>query len=135
MSSSMVNPYTAAAESGQCVVVPGPREAFLDIDNDADHAWMLAGVKILSERSPIVVTRNAPSKRGLPHRHVTLAFDHDIGPIERIALQAALGSDRKREVLSILRVWSNASSAIPATVFFEPLSAAAGLPSPDDTKF
>lgn len=106
-----------AAELGLVVVTPGPRQLFVDIDSDADNAYLEKQIaRLISNGVTIVATGDTPSKSGLPKRHVTLEVDHDLTDIERIALQACLGSDRVREILSLCRVYKGIS---PATVFFE----------------
>lgn len=44
----------------------------------------------------------SPSKSGLPHRHITITFDFDLTQWQRLAFQAALGSDTKRECLGCI---------------------------------
>lgn len=119
MSSSMVSPYESARLKGQRVVLPKPNEVFLDIDTEVD--WKLAWemIRTMEENNlPLLITEVHPSKSGMPHRHVILEANRDFTPIERIAIQACLGSDRKRELLSLIRVMTG--GPLPATVFFEP---------------
>ena len=49
--------------------------------------------------------KEAPSKSGLPHRHITITFSKDkiFGEWERIALQFMFGSDPVRESMNVLR--------------------------------
>lgn len=112
------DPGKAAQELGLVIVLPGPRDLFVDIDNEADYLWLLAMVEVMGGVGvQLEVDHVSPSKSGLPRRHVYLRADRDLTPVERIALQAALGSDRKRELLSLLRVWLHTDR--PPTLFFE----------------
>jgi hypothetical protein len=108
------------AEAKGCnVVLPRPNQLFIDIDTHEDfltffeHRAMLdsigEGGKVISD---------TPSKSGLPRRHIVLEFDRDLDNMERVLLQAVLGSDRKRELLSWIRIRSGASEH--PTLFFEP---------------
>lgn len=117
--STFVDPYVSAQKTGERVVLPEPREVLLDLDTEEDWEQMnkmrgiLAGLGLYLQ-----VVDTHPSKSGLPHRHVTLAAPRALTPIERVALQACLGSDRKRETLSLARIFLG--DPAPATVFFEP---------------
>lgn len=117
MSDGNDNAEVKAAELGLIVVAPGPRQLLADIDTEADYLYLQTQIsRLVSNGVAITITRDTPSKSGLPKRHITLEVDHDISDIERIALQACLGSDRVREILSLCRVYRGTS---PATVFFE----------------
>jgi hypothetical protein len=70
---------------------------------------------LASNNYELDVVRDEPS-RTEGHRHVVLRADHPLDIYERIALQACLGSDLKRELLALLRVWQGIT---PITVFFE----------------
>lgn len=121
MSSLDDDPEATAIATNQRVVLPGPREVFVDLDTAADLDIMDWGVRLLNrEGYPCAVTDIHASKSGMPHRHATVTFERDLSPVERIGLQACLGSDRKREILSLLRVWSGTKR--PPTCFFEPIT-------------
>lgn len=65
----------------------------------------------------IQVVSNKPSRSGAPgKRHITLALNRKLTSVERILFQALLGSDRKRELLSYIRVLN---SDPEPTLFFE----------------
>lgn len=118
MSSLDQDPEADAAQRGQVVILPGPREVFVDVDTDEDYAVLQAQIERLrSNGFAIAVTKEHPSASGLPHRHVYLEVNTDLTPLERVALQAALGSDRTRELLSLLRIWLHPHRA--PTTFFE----------------
>ena len=112
------NPWFAARKLGRKVVLPGPRDLFVDIDTEADYLWLKAQLNTLAALPfGIRIMRELPSKSGLPRRHVYLKTTRVLTPVERIALQACLGSDRKRELLSMMRVYLETKR--PATIFFE----------------
>lgn len=106
-----------ARENNLKIVLPRPRQIQIDIDNDADYAqftqaWdmlrdMNLGAKGFSER---------PSRNGGEGRHITCDFYVDITPLERIVLQAILGSDWRRELFSFARL--KEGEVIP-TLFYE----------------
>lgn len=107
-----------AREEGLRIVVPTARQLFIDIDNDTDYerfcdaydrAYDLGFVSGYSER---------PSKSGEPgHRHIIVSTPLVVEtPLMRIALQAILGSDWKRELWSLKRLQEH--DAIP-TLFYE----------------
>ena len=111
------DPCESAKKNGQVVVLTQPRELFVDIDNEEDYRVLLAHIEIMTQLGiSIEFDHISPSKSGFPRQHVYLSVDHELGPMERIALQACLGSDRKRELLSMCRVYLNDR---PPTVFFE----------------
>lgn len=98
------------------MVLPGPRDLFVDIDNDADFDFLRERVKDMLKLGVMIrVVSDGPSKSGLPHRHVYLIADRDLSDPERIALQACLGSDRVREFLSLMRLWAGGVG----TTFYE----------------
>lgn len=71
---------------------------------------------MVSEFFDITSIHEAKSKSGGEHRHITLTLSNNISDVERILLQAILGSDPKRELLSYIRILRN----IPQpTAFFE----------------
>lgn len=112
------DPTTGADERGQVVVYPSSTDVFVDIDNDADYAFLQARLLDLDthyHELKLILLSAAPSQSGLPHRHVYLRANRDLSDAERIALQGALGSDRVREFLSLLRAWQGGA----ATTFYE----------------
>lgn len=114
------DPREVAQRLGLVAVLPGPCDLFVDVDSDAAMDWLLQMLPSLEDEEgalTVEVVTVVVSKSGLPHRHVYLRASRALSSLERVALQACLGSDRKRELLSLLRVWSGA--ARPPTVFFE----------------
>ncbi len=106
----------AAAAKGLVVVEPLPNQLFLDIDSAEDAAVFEKHRQVLE--SEIESFSRAPSPSGKPGReHITVTLKRDVvDAIERIALQATLGSDRFHEALSLRA--AIAGSCCP-TVFFE----------------
>lgn len=117
-----LDPQVGADERGQQVVLPGPRDVFLDIDSDEAFQYMHDRLtdmgKLGGAPGQLVLVSAEPSKSGLPKRHVILRAPHDLSDEERIALQAVLGSDLIREFLSLMRKWSGGEIA---TTFYENL--------------
>lgn len=113
------DPQETAEKLGLQIVEPGPRDVFVDIDTDADYRHLTAMLDVVNAVEVYLkIGAEYPSKSGLPRRHVYVVADRDLTPVERIAIQATLGSDRKRELLSLLRVWLHTDRQ--PTVFFEP---------------
>jgi hypothetical protein len=108
----------AAAKAQGCIVVePQPNQLFIDLDCADDATWFENAINRIAHRSPLeYVVRPSPS--GAPGRqHAVVTFkDLTFTPFERIAFQAALGSDRARELNSICDVLDG--DPLP-TIFFE----------------
>lgn len=107
-----------AAESNLDVVIPEPNQLFIDIDNEEDFRQYAFNVTLLNLHLPdfIVDVEIKVSKSGGLGRHITVTVDKYLTDIERIGLQAMLGSDRKREMLS----WLSAGQGHEhPTLFFE----------------
>jgi hypothetical protein len=102
-----------ARQLGLVVVLPRSNELFVDIDDEASMHVFLASVARLGDVSYLV--RRSPS--GAPgRRHITVTMPRAVTAMERIALQAMLGSDRVREILS----WQRLQRGInEPTLFFE----------------
>ena len=97
--------------------LPADNELFVDIDSEDawkqfEHVWPVM------KKHYAMRYKSTPSRSGLPKRHVviTLASDkHTL--LEKIAMQAALGSDGRRETISIVRALAREDNVV---VFFEP---------------
>jgi hypothetical protein len=115
------NPDEQALKRGQVVIRPGPHDVFVDIDDEAHYAQLIDILGLIERNgNAVTVEMVTPSKSGGEKRHVYLRCDRPLEVIERIALQACLGSDPRREILSLLRAWSPHSDTNRApTVFFE----------------
>lgn len=97
--------YTKAKQEGWEVVLPKKNELFLDFDNATDYIAHRRLLVIVQEFYAVTVVRDTPSPSGKPgHHHVVLKMHEDITETERVLLQAALGSDRKRELLAWVRI-------------------------------
>jgi hypothetical protein len=85
---------------------PGPYELQIDIDNDVHYETFLRSSEILhremQEFGGIQIVET-PSKSGMPCRHIRIGVPFPLDDFQRIAWQAALGSDPVRELLSCLR--------------------------------
>jgi hypothetical protein len=106
-------------------VTPNRFTAQIDLDTKNDVKTFRKMVYILRARTNLyaqacfdmprfISTRIHRSKGG--HWHAKIVCDKPLSDITRIALQAVLGSDRKRELLSLCRYF--AGSRYP-TLFFE----------------
>lgn len=98
--------YVATVEEkGGRVVLPGQQE--LQIDLDSAEAWetfLARWQGFMEPNYPAAGYVAAPSRSGLPKRHVTVTMPFPVTEAERIAWQAALGSDWLRELLSLRRL-------------------------------
>lgn len=120
------DPRDVAQRLGLEMVLPRPRELFVDLDSQADTTHYDEMMALLADLAgkDIAETKLTESAGGnrhaylLAHRFLSeFANDSREQAILRIALQACLGSDRKRELLSLLRILFRLDR--PATVFFE----------------
>jgi hypothetical protein len=73
-------------------------------------------VMILSKFMQVLKWDDTPSRGGLPKRHITVYLGRAISSLERLALQAMLGSDRIRELLGFVRLQRG---ELHPTLFFE----------------
>jgi hypothetical protein len=108
--------FDKAKALGFEVVVPKPNQLQLDIDNVESENFFYKQFDILNKYLPVFKTESAPSKSGGEKKHITVTLFRDVTPLERVGLQAMLGSDRKRELLSFIRVLNQDEDP---TVFFE----------------
>lgn len=110
--------FKRAEEQNMRVVLPDEYTLQLDIDNDEAYKQLTSKLKVLRawHYYPTIV-KDAPSKSGLPHRHVYIRVTKELTQIERIVLQQYLGSDPVREFLNFQRVLLGDTYA---TLFFEP---------------
>lgn len=122
MSELAEDPRVSAERLGLVVVEPGANELFIDIDSDEDEAHYYEMLSVLRENEiPFDEHKRTVSKSGNTHIYLTIApcktRDVVMTDTQRIAFQAALGSDRKRELLSLLRLTLGTGRA--PTLFFE----------------
>lgn len=106
----------ACEERGTVVVSPEPDQLFIDIDSHAGLGMFHANVGSLGELVKTTMVKPSPSKRA-GHYHITVRLSRAVkDSFERIMLQALLGSDLSREIIS----WREATNGCSApTVFFE----------------
>jgi hypothetical protein len=113
---SLESAKAAAAEKGQVVVLPADDELFLDIDDDASMEIFKSCAQMMMVKVQITWTIK-PSPSGKDGRyHVTVKMPRSVTPLERIAIQSFMGSDRKRECLSWCRLQDGETTV---TRFFE----------------
>jgi len=96
--------YREAADDNLDVVLPEPYDLFVDIDNEAAYKQFDKGMDFVIKHFNGRIIKNTPSRSGLPKRHIIVRLGGHVADAERIALQAALGSDPVREILGIVRV-------------------------------
>ena len=106
--------------AGKTVVLPANNQLQIDIDSDEHYAAFVRSAEVVlrnwSDACEIEI-EDHPSSSGLPCRHITLTLPFAVNPWQRIALQAALGSDPVRELLSATRMLRG---DIHPTLFVEP---------------
>ena len=91
---------------GFSIFYPEPNELCLDIDSEEDYQKFLARFQYLSREvdNPYIAFKEFQSStKG--HRHIIITLPYDVDRFERLALQAVLGSDPIKEMLSIFRIW------------------------------
>ncbi len=120
-----------AAERGLDVRFPKPNELFVDIDSNRDFARFKTLVEMLGRVESVRQWIETPSASGGQHRHVVVTLGRSVTEFERIAFQAMLGSDLKREALSYERL--RTGSCPYPTMFFEPKEGV--KPKPKTTGF
>lgn len=124
--------YVDAESMGCYVKVPADNELFIDIDGPSSQGekmmdWFAFNFSKIEEHIGGVITSDTPSQSGTPGRkHIVVSCNRKLEPMERILLQAVLGSDLQREALSWVRLVNNDSKP---TLFFEKKPLA--LPSAD----
>ena len=92
-----------AKKDGLWVILPAPNELLIDIDTEEQYQTFLKALPRFERVELIQDWREEPSRSGLPARHIYVQLHKDIDALERIALQACLGSDLRRESLSLIR--------------------------------
>ena len=107
-----------AKQLGLDIVLPYPNQLQLDIDSEADYETFTKNLaKFRLHVGSVTIYEDLPSKSGEPgKRHITLRFERDLNPLDRILYQLFLGSDRTRELLSYIRYINNDPNP---TLFFE----------------
>ena len=83
---------------GYKVVFPKDNELQIDIDNNYDCNKFAKVFDFMETIISIKSIHSTPSKTP-DHQHITIVLRDPVTPLERIALQAILCSDYKREIL------------------------------------
>lgn len=98
-----------ADKNGLDILVPDEDELQIDIDTEEQYQQFLKAVENLNYMimCPFNIVHNEPSKSGLPRRHIVIKMAEPLDASLRIALQACLGSDLRREMNNIRRVINN----------------------------
>jgi hypothetical protein len=112
-------PKEAAAKAkGLVIVAPGDHELFVDIDDAASLETFKALAVVLNtfRTCSWVLTSSPSGQQDRHHATVTLEDGPPLTNLERMALQAMLGSDRLHELLSYR---SHTRGDQTPTVFFE----------------
>jgi len=91
-------------QQGYKIVMPEPNEIQIDIDSRYQQKVFTEQLDILRREFGDLEIIQTESKGGPPGKHYRIFFIRDLSPIERIAYQAALGSDPIKELLSIFRL-------------------------------
>lgn len=109
--------YAEAESKCSTVRLPKPTELFIDLDSEEDKTWFYLNIGKVREQMGNVDIEWISSPSGDPgHAHVIVTLSREVSEMERILLQAILGSDRKREALSWVRLVNNDPSP---TLFYE----------------
>ena len=96
-------------------------ELFVDLDTEEQYTLFKDQLEVLQQVVEVVKVEVTPSKSGLPARHavVTIRCPRTKNPpdgtptmMERLALQAMLGSDRRCEILRYVRYHFNVPDAV-----------------------
>lgn len=109
-----------AAAKGCVIRLPKTNELFLDIDSEAAAAESRRLIKVMYAHDQITADTWTPSPSGKPGRwHVVVVFHREVrDEYERVMLQAVLGSDPMRELLSWRRLGLGVG-ADAVSLFFE----------------
>lgn len=97
--------------AGYRIVAPEPNQLQIDIDTPEQYAVYQHAIECVMRNWPrcaALTFEEHASKSGWPARHITITLPFEVDPWQRIALQAALGSDPIRELLSATRLLKGA---------------------------
>lgn len=107
-----------AKKLGCEVTRPTDKELFIDIDSDEAFAEFNEQWPKLQEHFPGVMMSWKISKSGEKHKkHIIVLMPCSVTPLERVCLQAVLGSDKLRELLAFISLKKNPE--YDPTCFFE----------------
>lgn len=106
-----------AEENQLDVVFPQSDELFLDIDDLSSSLVYEKNKGIVDQSHGILGVIVSESRSGHGKKHYVVKLKRPVTTIERIALQAILGSDRRREANSLRR--HTLDGELTPTLFFE----------------
>lgn len=109
--------YNLEAGDNREIIEPDDNQLFIDIDNKDDLNLLYAMLDTLQLNGVAATVERVTPSRTEGHYHAVVRLDRTIDSVTRVAFQACLGSDRKRELLSLLRIVLGLNR--PPTVFFE----------------
>jgi len=109
------------AEQANCTFEEADEQTlFIDIDTKEQLITFWSNIVLADSLFNIDKRRSKisikDSKSGGDHKHIRVHLPHKFSAIERVLLQACLGSDLKRELISMKRVQDGEENVI---VFFE----------------
>jgi hypothetical protein len=110
-----------AAAKGCFVQYADDHTLQLDIDNSEDFEFFLKQVKILREHVDYLPEEFSMLLSSGGNRHIIIKLKRPIEARERILLQACLGSDRTRELLSYLATFGNSYVGQESVLLYRPL--------------
>ncbi len=90
-----------AARVGCQVVLPRSNQLFLDLDTDEQFEQFQNRINFFIQNEYEITVKTTRSRNG--NRHVIVTLPFDMTNEQRVILQAALGSDWKREAISAMR--------------------------------
>lgn len=86
------------------VVIPAEDELQIDLDSEEDHKRYNHAAEIFFRYIAPVDIKTATSSSGEGRCHITIKLPFKASLWQRLALQAALGSDHIREILSCIQL-------------------------------
>jgi len=103
------------AEQHNCdILVATPTTLLLDLDTDEQYRAFLRNLDVLRRETSLVVSYEELKSRS-GNRHVVVSLAEPLDITTRLLLQAVLGSDPVRELLSYLRARDN--DPMPSLLF------------------
>jgi len=107
-----------AADNGWRVDFPAADELFIDIDGDYSLTKFNQNLLVLDRMIGVLAHQETPSKSGEVGKfHARVRLRRELkGNVERVMLQAMMGSDPTRELLSLERILVNDPQP---TLFYE----------------
>jgi hypothetical protein len=116
------------AKIGCDIVAATDSQLFVDIDTEDQFEMFKKQVQMFEKHFAMRGLEVRPSKQGLPHRHVVVELAGPMPLVTRIALQACLGSDAARELISMKRALAGEKENV--VVFFERKAGWVAVPPP-----